>query len=67
LILYVGAINKLEKTIGDNDTIGLLLCKDADNFSVKTTLDMINGKIGISKYKVLEDLPNYLLQKLKEI
>ena len=66
LMFYVGAINKLEKTPVDNDTIGLLLCKDADNFCVKTTLDLASAKLGVSKYKIFEDLPNYLEKKLKD-
>jgi len=32
LIFYVNAVDELEKTDGDNETIGLLLCKDADKF-----------------------------------
>ena len=39
LIFYVNAINKLEKTEGDSNTIGLLLCKDADKFVAETTLE----------------------------
>ena len=66
LMFYVGAINRLEKTNGDNETIGLLLCKDADEFIAKTTLDLTSAKLGISKYKILEDLPNYLEKRLKE-
>ncbi len=65
LHFYINAINKLEKTEIDNQTIGILLCKTADDFIVKTTLDGIKAPIGISKYKLLEDLPNYLLEKMK--
>ena len=64
LLFYVGAIDELEKTIGDNETIGLLLCKDSDTFTAKTTLDRINAKVGISKYKILEELPIYLEKRL---
>ncbi len=64
LLFYVGAIDELEKTIGDNETIGLLLCKDSDTFTAKTTLDRINAKVGISKYKILEELPEYLEKRL---
>ena len=67
LHFYINAINKLEKTEIDNQTIGILLCKTADDFIVKTTLDRIKAPIGISKYKLLEDLPNYLLEKIKTI
>ena len=67
LHFYINAINKLEKTELDNQTVGILLCKTADSFVVKTTLEGINAPIGISKYKLLEDLPNYLLEKMKSI
>ena len=67
LHFYINAINDLEKTELDNQTIGILLCKTADSYAVKTTLDGIAAPIGISKYKLLEDLPNYLLEKMKTI
>ncbi len=63
---YVNAIDDLEKTDVDNDTIGLLLCKDADNFVAKTSLKKNNIPLGISKYKMLEELPEYLEKKLNE-
>ena len=66
LIFYVNAINKLEKTEGDTDTIGLLLCKEADKFVAETTLENSLLKLGISKYKFIEELPLYLNKKLKE-
>lgn len=67
LHFYINAINDLEKTEIDNQTVGILLCKTADNYVVKTTLESIGAPIGISKYKLLEDLPNYLLEKMKTI
>ena len=66
LIFYVNAINKLEKIEGDSNTIGLLLCKDADKFVAETTLENSLLKLGISKYKFIEELPEYLNRKLKE-
>ena len=67
LHFYVNAINDLERTDSDNQTVGLLLCKTADSYVVKTALEGIASPIAISKYKVLEDLPNYLLNRMKEI
>ena len=52
------------KTDGDNDTIGLLLCKDADKYVAETTLKKSLMKLGISKYKLIEELPEYLERKL---
>ena len=66
LIFYVNAIDRLEKTEGDNETIGLLLCKDADKFVAETTLKNSLMKLGISKYKLIEELPLYLEKRLKD-
>ena len=66
LIFYVNAIDELERTEVDNETIGLLLCKDADKYVAETTLKKSLMKLGISKYKILEELPEYLEKKLNE-
>ena len=67
LQFYINAIDDLEKSKLDNPTIGLLICKTADSYVVKTTLRGMSAAIGVSKYKTLEDLPDYLLEKMKEI
>ncbi len=64
LIFYVNAVDELEKTDRDDPTIGLLLCKDADRFVAETTLKNSLMKLGISKYKLIEELPEYLEKKL---
>lgn len=66
LNFYVNAVNDLEKEGIDNDTVGILLCKDADNYTVKTSIQGLQTTIGISKYKILEELPNYLERKIKD-
>ena len=66
LIFYVNAVDALEKTDRDDPTIGLLLCKEADRFVAETTLKNLTMKLGISKYKILEELPEYLEKKLNE-
>ena len=67
LIFYVNAVDTLEKTDRDDPTVGLLLCKDADKFVAETTLKNSMMKLGISKYKIIEELPEYLEERLKEI
>ena len=67
LQFYINAINDLEKTKVDNPTVGILLCKTADSYVVKTTLQGMSAAIGVSKYKMFDELPNYLLEKMKEI
>ncbi len=64
LEFYVNAIDDLEKTDIDNDTIGLLLCKDADRYVAETILKKNHLSLGISKYKLIEELPEYLESKL---
>ena len=66
LIFYVNAVDDLERTEGDNETIGLLLCKDADNYVAKTSLNKSLLKLGVSKYKIIEELPEYLEKRLNE-
>ena len=67
LHFYINAVNDLEKTDIDNPTIGILLCKNADSYVVKTSLEGIISPIGVSKYKTLDELPSYLLERMKEI
>ncbi len=66
LIFYVNAVDTLEKTDKDDSTIGLLLCKDADSYVAKTSLNKSQMKLGISKYKIIEKLPEYLERRLNE-
>ena len=66
LVFYVNAIDRLEKTDRDDPTIGLLLCKEADKFVAETTISNSSTHIGISKYKLIEELPNYLAKRLNE-
>ena len=67
LIFYVNSIDDLERTERDDETIGLLLCKEADSYVAKTSLNKAQLHLGISKYKFIEELPEYLNRKLKEI
>ena len=66
LIFYVNAIDDLERTERDDETIGLLLCKEAESYVAKTSLNKAQLHLGISKYKFIEELPEYLNRKLKE-
>ena len=52
------------KDESDNATIGLLLCKNKDNFTAEYALRNINSPIGVSEYKLLEDIPEYLQSQL---
>lgn len=66
LLFYTNAIDEYMKTRKDGNTIGLLLCRDANTKISKITLNNINLPIGISKYKFIEELPEYLEKRLNE-
>ncbi|MDE7214139.1 MAG: PDDEXK nuclease domain-containing protein [Anaeroplasmataceae bacterium] len=66
LLFYTNYIDAYIKSLEDSNTIGIVLCPEADGFVCRTTL--LNTKnMGISKYKFLEELPDYLNKRLKEI
>ena len=67
LNFYINAVNELEKVEGENDSIGILLCKNAGDYEVQTTLRGMTNPIGVSKYKLLKELPSYLKKRLEEI
>ena len=58
LIFYVNAIDDLERTERDDETIGLLLCKEADSYVDKTSLNKAQLHLGISKYKFMKNYQN---------
>ena len=64
LNFYLSAVDDLVKDKNDNPTIGLLLCKNKDNFTAEYALRNINSPIGVSEYKLLEDIPDYLQSQL---
>jgi predicted nuclease of restriction endonuclease-like (RecB) superfamily len=63
LNFYVSAINELVKTNADDETIGILLCKNKDNFEVEFALKDVNKPIGVSEFKYTE-LPNEIKNAL---
>lgn len=54
---YIGAVDGILKTSGDNPTIGLLICKTKDNVLAQYAVNMINAPIGISEYELSSLLP----------
>lgn len=67
LNFYLSAIDDLVKDKTDNATIGLLLCKNKDNFTAEYALRNISSPIGVSEYKLLEDIPEYLKSQLPKV
>lgn len=66
LNFYISAINKLVKDESDNPTIGILLCKNKDDFEVEFSLKDINNPIGVSSFSYTE-LPENIKNSLPTI
>ncbi len=66
LLFYTNYIDAYVKSDNDSNTIGIVLCPEANGFVCKTTL-MKTKNIAISKYKFMEELPEYLERRLKEL
>ena len=66
LLFYTNYIDAYVKSELDSNTIGIVLCPEANGFVCKTTLTNTKN-IAISKYKFINELPEYLERKLKEI
>ena len=58
LQFYVAAVDETIKQSDDNPTIGLLLCKNKDKYSVEWSLKSTIAPIGVASYGIYEYLPN---------
>ncbi len=56
LNFYVIAVNKNMKTEQDNQTIGILICKDKDDVVAEYALDDMSQPIGIAQYELTKAL-----------
>ena len=67
LNFYLSAVDEYIKDEDDNPTFGILLCKEKDKITAELALKDINKPIGVSEYKLLSDLPEYLQNALPSI
>lgn len=61
---YVTVINETLKKETDNQTIGLLLCKNKDRLTAKWSLKSTNVPIGISSFELNKYVSKEVLEKL---
>lgn len=54
LNFYVTAVNELVKDQTDKPTIGILLCRNKDNYEVEFSLKGVNTAIGVSTFRYTE-------------
>ena len=59
---YLTALDEQVKDDNDNPSIGIILCSSKSNKIVDYTLKYINKPVGVSEYKIFNELPNNLLK-----
>jgi predicted nuclease of restriction endonuclease-like (RecB) superfamily len=67
LNFYLNAFNGEVKSPEDKPTIGLLLCRKANKLVAEYSLNNINNPIGISEYRLMEELPEEVRKELPSI
>jgi predicted nuclease of restriction endonuclease-like (RecB) superfamily len=67
LNFYLSAVDSMIKTESDNPTIGILLCRDKNNFETEFALRDINKPMGVSEFQLTEILPDELKSSLPTI
>lgn len=61
---YVTAVNRLLRDERDDPTIGIVLCRSKKRTVVEFALETVQNPIGVSTYKLREDLPPALQGQL---
>jgi predicted nuclease of restriction endonuclease-like (RecB) superfamily len=64
LNFYLNLMDKKIKDESDNPTIGLILCKDKKGITVEYAIEGINKPMGVSQFKLTEELPEKLKKYL---
>lgn len=67
LNFYLSAVDSQLKKEWDNPSIGLLLCKSKNNVIAEYSLRDISKPIGVSEYKVTQELPSELENQLPSV
>lgn len=64
LNFYLNLMDRQVKDKSDNPTIGLILCEDKKGITVEYAIEGINKPMGVSQFKLTEELPDKLKQYL---
>jgi predicted nuclease of restriction endonuclease-like (RecB) superfamily len=67
LNFYLSAVDSMVKSEADQPTIGILLCRDKNNFETEFALRDINKPMGVSEFQLTEILPDELRSSLPSI
>ena len=62
---YLNLLNKLVKKEHENNSIGIILCRERDKIVAKMSLENVSNPIAISRFKLKLDKSIKSLEKLK--
>ena len=66
--LYLSLLDRFEKRVDENPSVGIILCADKDHLDVEIALQDINKPIGVAEYQLLlpkDKLTSLLLDEMK--
>lgn len=64
---YLNILDNFVRMPEENPSIGIIICKDRNQFDVEYALKRINSPIGVSGYKMIRELPSDLQKELPTI
>lgn len=67
LSTYVAAVDGILRRDGDNQTIGLLVCKTKDRILAQYSVNSVNMPIGISEYELSHAMPDTIKHSMPTI
>ena len=67
LNFYIKAVDEQLRKIGDQPTIGILLCKSKDKLVAEYALSDVHKPIGVSEYQLTQCLPEDLKSSLPTV
>lgn len=67
LNFYLSALDEYVKHANENPSIGIILCKGADEKFVQLSVRDVNKPIGVATYKTARNLPNTLKKILPDL
>jgi predicted nuclease of restriction endonuclease-like (RecB) superfamily len=67
LNFYIKAVDEQLRQVGDNPTIGILLCKNRDKLVAEYALSDINKPMGVTEYELTQSLPEQFKSSLPTI
>ena len=64
---YLSAVDSQLRKVGDNPTIGILLCKKKDRIDVEYALRDIRKPMGVSEYRLTNAIPANIKTQLPSV